>query len=975
MTRIWVQENPAERDSAPGNQLGLRIRIRNHALRRALLPVGAAFALLVSPLSHGASEMDLWHDAVKVLRTLEQKPGDTEALWELKFVIQALRSEPQHRHVTAALSAVFAVGQLMAGAYENGVIACEEVKKAYPGSEASQLADPAVLLASCVDCAGKGKVRRRRTRPPADAGRSGRDRPDYDVLSCRKCHGLGRLPLEHQVQHAYRTALQKARPLAEQEKEGWAPAEVVFKPVVDRSSTLPPEDRRAEEGKKAGTPFSPLTIEEDYLASPYIVDPERVNLFDGMVFVCKLRGLQPSVDPEVLDAMSNIEASRTQLLSLRDMLDIEELVSPHGFIVKELSLTETQKVHFVTTPASWAYSEACNCLAENDISGASRALAGQGIQEEFGLSHDCASLKLALDDLAASRDKVRRIEEEAKLAVERFKGALRTLKVARDAASAGLSGNRGVASGMALRAFRSANGQLNELSDGLTDFVEEMRSAHMKAAHRYHEAVRGSLLREAFFLLQHMSYVVERLLDMIGDIQEASKELGREVFADFQKRQEISGAEIRQIVDNTESRQMDLTKAMREIGETPEEIYRISRSIEDAILTAERQANTAKRQLAVDPIRASAQYAQAFFTDTGNLDARVGLGWSKVRDHIQGLGDILQRKGVDVTLAADLAKDFQKQRKDSYLESLNAVTYGGTPLPSSTSVDRLGTVAGLATLADVGQLFPLSVRIRPLDVVVVREDAELSWWEEILLKDLPPTAWEYAVSFGDYGTKDLHMIASAIQVCKWLNWKYPGSVQTGASGRPERKGAAKVVRYKKALHVEFHQLWTGKGGASAGTAMAVGGYSFLADRPIMPGTAMTGSVRSDGTVYEVGGISDKVRAAYESDRIDLVIVPKRNEAQLLLVPVDQLCRIVIVCGDDVETYIKYATDSHHKRDAIAKLQEAQLLALLGRPRAAGELLTEIASLHPELYTARRLLDLMALHADVTTEQEGQTDEE
>ena len=52
-----------------------------------------------------------------------------------------------------------------------------------------------------------------------------------------------------------------------------------------------------------------------------------------------------------------------------------------------------------------------------------------------------------------------------------------------------------------------------------------------------------------------------------------------------------------------------------------------------------------------------------------------------------------------------------------------------------------------------------------------------------------------------------------------------------------------------------------------------------------------------------------------------------------------------------------------RRDVLQKLREAQALTLLGQFESAKPVLLETANRYPEFYSARRLLELIALYGE------------
>jgi ATP-dependent Lon protease len=98
-----------------------------------------------------------------------------------------------------------------------------------------------------------------------------------------------------------------------------------------------------------------------------------------------------------------------------------------------------------------------------------------------------------------------------------------------------------------------------------------------------------------------------------------------------------------------------------------------------------------------------------------------------------------------------------------------------------------------------------------------------------------------------------------------------------------------------------------KDGPSAGVALASALVSVLTGRRARSHVAMTGEISLRGRVLPVGGIKDKVMAAARAG-VETVILPRRNQKDLVEVPDDVTEKLEIVFADSVEEVIEAALE-------------------------------------------------------------------
>jgi ATP-dependent Lon protease len=103
--------------------------------------------------------------------------------------------------------------------------------------------------------------------------------------------------------------------------------------------------------------------------------------------------------------------------------------------------------------------------------------------------------------------------------------------------------------------------------------------------------------------------------------------------------------------------------------------------------------------------------------------------------------------------------------------------------------------------------------------------------------------------------------------------------------RADDLGIAREVFGDHDLHVHFPVGATPKDGPSAGAAVTLALASTLAERPVRHDVSMTGEVTLRGKILEIGGVKEKVLAAYRAGIME-VILPAGNRRDVRDVPDD-----------------------------------------------------------------------------------------
>ena len=134
------------------------------------------------------------------------------------------------------------------------------------------------------------------------------------------------------------------------------------------------------------------------------------------------------------------------------------------------------------------------------------------------------------------------------------------------------------------------------------------------------------------------------------------------------------------------------------------------------------------------------------------------------------------------------------------------------------------------------------------------------------------------------------------------------SAQTAMSyvrSQAQELGIENEVFAQNEIHIHVPAGAVPKDGPSAGVTMATALVSLLTERPIVERLAMTGEITLRGQVLPVGGIKQKVLAAARAG-IHVVVLPKRNEADLDDLPVDVREKLDFVLVDRIDQVFEAA---------------------------------------------------------------------
>ncbi|MBN1823534.1 MAG: endopeptidase La [Endomicrobiales bacterium] len=109
------------------------------------------------------------------------------------------------------------------------------------------------------------------------------------------------------------------------------------------------------------------------------------------------------------------------------------------------------------------------------------------------------------------------------------------------------------------------------------------------------------------------------------------------------------------------------------------------------------------------------------------------------------------------------------------------------------------------------------------------------------------------------------------------------------------------------FHIHVPEGAVPKDGPSAGIAMALALASISTSKPVKKGIAMTGEVTLRGRVLPIGGLKEKVIAAYR-DNIKTILFPEGNKKDLTEIPEDIKSKIKMVSVKHMDEVLKISLE-------------------------------------------------------------------
>jgi ATP-dependent Lon protease len=121
-------------------------------------------------------------------------------------------------------------------------------------------------------------------------------------------------------------------------------------------------------------------------------------------------------------------------------------------------------------------------------------------------------------------------------------------------------------------------------------------------------------------------------------------------------------------------------------------------------------------------------------------------------------------------------------------------------------------------------------------------------------------------------------------------------------------GIQKDFYEKKDIHIHVPDGATPKDGPSAGITIATSLVSALTGRPVRKDVAMTGEITLRGRILPIGGLKEKVLAAYRAG-ITSILYPAENEKDLEDIPLEIRERIMLIKVKTMDAVIEHSLEN------------------------------------------------------------------
>ena len=162
-----------------------------------------------------------------------------------------------------------------------------------------------------------------------------------------------------------------------------------------------------------------------------------------------------------------------------------------------------------------------------------------------------------------------------------------------------------------------------------------------------------------------------------------------------------------------------------------------------------------------------------------------------------------------------------------------------------------------------------------------------------------------ALAYTPYGGKTLQIECSIysgvdeIIVTGSIGDVLKESANVAISYIKEKEYVSNVMFYNHVIHLHLLDAATKKEGPSCGVAITTAILSKLLDVKISNDIAFTGEISLKGRILKVGGLKEKIIAAYNSG-IKTIYVPSENQKDLFVIPEQIINNIEIKLVDKFE---------------------------------------------------------------------------
>ena len=126
--------------------------------------------------------------------------------------------------------------------------------------------------------------------------------------------------------------------------------------------------------------------------------------------------------------------------------------------------------------------------------------------------------------------------------------------------------------------------------------------------------------------------------------------------------------------------------------------------------------------------------------------------------------------------------------------------------------------------------------------------------------------------------------------------------------RAKLLGLAPDFYEKLDIHIHVPEGAIPKDGPSAGITMATALVSALTGKPVSKDVAMTGEITLRGNVLPIGGLKEKIFAAYRGG-VKKIIIPQENGKDLRDIPKNILKNITVVEVTHADQVLREAIDA------------------------------------------------------------------